>query len=199
MTRLTNYIKEQVKANALVKSGYQARYDMQVQQRRAWAEAVRVDACGGSEAESKLRRISAEVKTLFEQIPKGLQGPLFSPVRLGRSFNLNLAGMRVVVRFAEKDEYPRINPCEHTIKEGNPLVQQFLDLEAEAESILEFFERVTTSVKATLDRFSTVEKLIREWPECRELLPMEAAPTPNKLPSILVADLNTLVGLPTPK
>lgn len=56
---------------------------------------------------------------------------------------------------------------------------------------------VRATVKSTVDKFNTVEKLVEMWPEASALIPkhIEKANAPMPI-AIQVADLNAMIGLP---
>jgi len=89
--------------------------------------------------------------------------------------------------------------CDHylPVDVGSPL---FSIWEASINKIQELKAQqrdVYDTVMASTSSFTTVERLLKEWPEAAELLPKEEVK--KQLPALNVADLNRLLKLPTPK
>lgn len=57
-------------------------------------------------------------------------------------------------------------------------------------------EGMAAQVKATLNQFTTVKKLLEAWPEAKDLIPDDVDEVKPKLPVVQVQDLNCLIGLP---
>ena len=74
---------------------------------------------------------------------------------------------------------------------------EFLALVSEQCDLNNQYMDIEIKVKATLDSFTTTEKLLKAWPESIELIPKELKPIEKKLPAICSDDLNQMLGLPT--
>lgn len=191
MTRLNTYLRDKIVANAQVKSGNIAKREATAERRKAWAEKVRLSSLG-PDAE-KLEKLSAQFKKLEKEIPKRFRSG-YLPFNTRGSLSLNCAGLHVRVN---EWEGSKAAPDSHTLLAGDPLVQEFHDICAEEKANGESWEAVKENVKAAINSVTTVAKLLKIWPEAKELLPAEVEEAKDRLPAIKVADLNALVGLPS--
>ena len=78
----------------------------------------------------------------------------------------------------------------------HPLSVEFSQLEDERETLAKKRDDLRTEVRAAVNSCTTVAKLLRIWPEAKELLPAYATQTTN-LPAVQVDKLNAAIGLPT--
>lgn len=191
MTRLNTHLRDQIISKALDKSGNIARRDMTAKRREAWAEAVRLAALG--EDAQKIEAIVAKTEKLAEQLPEDYRSG-YSVAKTRGYLTLNCAGITVQV-----NDWPgrKLAPSTHTLLADSPLVQEFHDICAEEKANAESWEHVKGSVKAAVYSVTTVAKLLKIWPEAKELLPAYVEESKDRLPAIQVADLNALVGLPS--
>ncbi len=202
MSRLNTRIRNDIVESAIVKAGITEAKDNLRERRIAWAEAVRIDAIGGSEAEAEVNGFVKRIKRALGELPSGLAINR-NIVNNVFSMSLNLVGSRVAVYFNGAtsryglDHVWKISPNEHTIKADNPLVDEFHRMEKQ-DSALEAKETaLRANVRATVSKFGTIKRLTEAWPEVSELLPKDLSPPSNNLPAIRVEDLNSMIGLPT--
>lgn len=195
MTRITNAIKDAIVKNALAKSGATARIKAVEEKRFEWAERARIETLGGPEKAAEYAAINKKSRKAYDALPQGLRVAANIVERRG-SFYLNLAGLSLTVKLRGYAEASRNREVIHA---DNPLCQQFHDIEAEEKSAVEQGTTVEIQVRATLDKFGTVKRLVEAWPEAQELLPPTTVSPKSNLPAIKVADLNKLVGLPSDK
>lgn len=193
MTRLTKEMRSQIIANAVEKAGLNQRREALTAKRAEWAENVRIDSVGGVEKHGELIKLQDQYQALAARIPLNLRSEYSGFIAKRGSFSLNLAGARLKVN---EYEGSKIAPREHTITADNPLVQQFYDLEAEERAIDSEKDRISVNVRAVIEQANTIKQLLDMWPECVELLPA-VEERKATLPTVKLADLNALVGLPT--
>ena len=191
MTRLTKYIREEILANAQTKSGNRAAREVTLQKRKDWDEAVRLDSL--KEHSALLTQLDAKVEKIRAQVPDVFQSG-GSPIQRRGQIRVNCAGMTV---YANGWDGEKVAPGNHTITADNPLAQTFHDICAEEKLNTERWEQVKASVNAAIKSVTTVAKLLKIWPEAKELLPAYVEESKDQLPAIQVADLNALVGLPS--
>ena len=191
MTRLNTHIRDQIVQNAQKKSGNIDRQAATAQRRMNWAEAVRRSALGATV--ETLEKLQARADKLEKEIPEEYRSG-YSLIKTRGYMNLNCAGLTVRV-----SEWPgsKMAPSSHVLLATDPLVQEFHDICAEEKANTESTEKVRTSVKAAVNSVTTVAKLLKIWPEAKELLPTYVEESKDQLPALQVADLNALVGLPT--
>ena len=191
MTKMTQYLRDDIVAKACVKAGITKRTSELHNRRSAWAEAIRIDSLGGRGEE--LERLQARAAKILKDVPEEFRGA-GEVVNTRHYLMLNCAGMKVAV--SEWEGYKIAKP-NHTITADHPLAVEFESIIAEEKALDEERGALTTQVRAVLNRFTTVAKLLKEWPEASELLPSKVAEAKPQLPAVQVADLNKLVGLPS--
>lgn len=192
MTRITNAMKDAIVKNALLKSGTTARLEAIKVKRFDWAERARIESLGGADKAEEYAQINRQSREIYERLPQDLRDNS-NIVERGARFYLNLAGLSVTVKLSG---YSEISNSRKVIAADNPLAQQFYDIEAEEKAALDHGTTVENQVRATLDKFGTVKRLVEAWPEVLELLPPATLAPKANLPAIQVEDLNKLVGLP---
>ena len=74
-----------------------------------------------------------------------------------------------------------------------------MKIDREREDLIEARKDIRRSVKATLDSVRTIKGLLAAWPESSELIPSDLSSVISTLPSVVVDDLNKLIGLPSSK
>lgn len=191
-TRLTNPLRDRIVANALAKAGITAAEEALQVKRFAWAEAVRAKINGAPDDE--LLKLEAKAAKALTLLPEHLR-PDDGEILLRRDYDyVNLAGLSICVKFAEKRIVPRPK-C--AIPADDPLVQQFHDLDAEEKDLRDRRSTIRAQVRAVLNSVTTVKKLLAVWPEAKELLPENLEEAKVNLPALAVNDLNTMIGLPT--
>lgn len=193
MTRITNAMKDSIVKNALLKSGVTERLAAVKEKRFDWAEAARIETIGGPKKAAEYAEINKKAKKSAESLPSSLRDNT-SIVNRRSSVYLNLAGASLTVKLRN---YAEASNNREVIPSDNPLCQQFYNLQDEESSATEQGKLVEAQVRATLDKFGSVKRLLAAWPEVAELMPPETAPVKSTLPALQVADLNALVGLPS--
>lgn len=209
MTRLNVDTRKAMVRKALTVAGIDGDLADLVTRRAALAEAIRVDALGGPEA---VKAIEREMKAIAKKAAsKNLSNVCGYYVKAARTRHaldyINLGGMRVNLQYnGQHSEYPNIPadrvkktpvPSEVTYDAEHRFTKEFLAIEADFETVTGRREGLRAQVRATLDQFTTVEKLLKAWPEASELLPDELGKPKAQLPVVQTKDLNCLLGLPT--
>jgi hypothetical protein len=193
MTRITTALKDAVVKNAVAKSGITGELEAIKIKRFAWAERVRIEVIGGPEKSAEYSKINAEASIAYSALPQEMKDHS-NIVERRSSFYVNLAGLSVTVKLNGYSEAPNNRMA---ITASSPLCQEFHDIEAEEKAAVERGTIIENQVRATLDKFGTIKRLVEAWPEVVELLPPITSAPKSNLPAIQVADLNKLVGLPS--
>jgi hypothetical protein len=193
--RLNTWMREQIVANALEKSGLNQQMEQYKADRAAWANAVADESMGGSQAMALILDTEKKAVKLMEkikgQVPEGALRTPYIAVRVG-DIMANIAGCKVYV-----SEWEGKRPARDvTLTADHPMAIQFFDLENRKSDLSEKRRTLKANVKAAVDSVSTVSALLKAWPEAVELLPNDVAPAPQ-LPAVQAADLNKLIGLPS--
>ena len=202
--RLNKIIREAITQNALIKAGVIAREESIMDNTAALAESVRVFYYGGKKKlEASLAKYE-QLKALEKEIPNFLYRD--SSLLRQPLIEANFAGMRIDLRF--DGDVPGISstratvyktPCTYNrvdIPQGHKLVDKFTKLEAEKKEVKGLRESITLQVNATTKSISTVEKLLKVWPEAKELLPEKELQAAS-MPVVQTKALNSLIGLPS--
>lgn len=196
MTRLNKMTREAIIDNAVKKSNHAECIAKITVDWADWAERVRIASLPKNMTE-RADRVYIEVKSMLKDIPE----EYLSVDRTRRAYMyVNVAGQRIHAYFsgnanAEKHIY-RFAPSHPNITAGDPLVDQFFALEKRVKKAANYKKSLRINVSAMVYSVTTIEKLLKVWPEVAELLPKETAPT-VQLPSIQLADLNAMIGLPS--
>lgn len=202
--KLTNAIKQQIVDNALTKAGIPAREEALRARRAAWAEKVRIEACGGEEAEAKLVELRDHFAELAKCVPDALMCNV-EFIQTDTDIVVNVSGLRVRVWWCGALKYDdairpikrRISPPHHTLFADNQLTAEFHDLHNEQEAIKADRDTLTANVRGALSNITTDKRLLEAWPEASELLPKQVAISRSNLPAVRVDELNAMIGLPT--
>lgn len=189
--KLTNYIRDAVVENAMRKAGIYDQEAAYKADRAVWAHAVADESLGGAEAIQLLDAANKKVAKIVAALPKHLQ----EDVRLGPltgSIVGTFAGCRHYI-----NEWDGSRPARNLMLDAeHPLSVEFFALEARKTDLNKKRADLRTDVRAALNSVTTVARLLKVWPEVKELLPTSAAPTTN-LPAVKVEHLNAAIGLPT--
>lgn len=196
MARLNKSIREAIIANAVKKSNYAERIAKIVSERMEWAERVRIADMPRGMTE-KADAAFLEVKRALKDIPE----EYVSATRTRRAYMYtNVAGCRIHAYFSgdansEKHVY-KFAPSHPTITADDPLADEFHAIEKRSEAAAQYKISLRTNVSAMVNSVTTIEKLLKVWPEAAELLPKASTPAPQ-LPAVQLADLNAMIGLPS--
>lgn len=201
--KLTNAIREVIVHNAVAKSGLNDVRDAIVKQRAEWAEKVRLEAIGGTGEDRKLAEINDQYKTLCKLVPKSLRNSSRNPARTTNEIWVNVAGISFSAYFHgdidynRGDQIYRISPSSHTLLADNPLVAEFHEIHNKQAEYDDKLSTLMNSVRAAVQKVTTVKKLLEVWPEAKELIPEEVEKQVKQLPAIKTEDLNKMIGLPS--
>ena len=206
MTRINNNIREQILANALVKSGVVERESKLRTRRADLAENCRLHAVGGVEGEKKILDVIAKRKELYKSLnlKYGLYSRMSSDVFKGYDIDVAFGGMSLRLYFngerthSGDDKYKSIVPNSRVLFDAeHELSTEFTEIEKESEIVKSLREQVTVNTNAVLKSVTTIKKLIEVWPESKELIPSKVDTCISNLPSVDVNQLNTMIGILT--
>lgn len=199
--KLTNAIRDMIVHNAVAKSGLNDVRDTIVKQRAEWAEKVRLEAIGGVEEERKLVDINKKHEALVNSVPEGLRMSGRNPARTTNEIWVNVAGITFSAYFhgglgySGYEQVYRISPSSHTLLADNPLVAEFHEIHNKQSEYDDKLSTLMNSVRAAVQKVTTVKKLLEVWPEAKELIPEEVEKQVKQLPAIKTEDLNKMIGL----
>lgn len=92
--------------------------------------------------------------------------------------------------------YDETGGCREVFDAGSDFSVRYHDIHGAAETLNELVLQTRHKITATLDQFTTVEKLHEGWPEI-EPFTVGVTPAPKiQLPAVPVASLNEALGLP---
>lgn len=192
MTRIAKAITDKIVSNAMAKSGVTAGEADLERDRLGWLERVRVSVLGGETAVSEMQKTLAKISKIRKDLPKEIDHG-YQIAKKNKDVRLSVAGLRIDMKYPEST----ISPWLLTITADNPLTDEFHALEARRMDLDKRRTEIHANVRAAVARFTTVAKLLVEWPEALELLPKFGNQAKSNLPVVQVADLNRLVGLPS--
>lgn len=205
-TRLNTELRNKIVENAVAKSEVPKLKDAYATGLKKWIDDVWLLAIGGKKVLAKLEKVAELEAKIRADFPKEMHS---RDRLLRRDYDLflNLAGMNLRLYFCgglvavngyDGAKHYRYTPSEFVIEGGHPLHQKFLNLEAGRQTYEDAEAAIRGNVRSAVNSVSTVEKLVELWPEAAELLPAETAKPCTAL-AVQPAELNTMIGLPTPK
>lgn len=221
MTRLTAAIRDGIIANAVETKGFKARDLAIVKKRAAFVERLRKFALTKYNlTDARIAEMEAQIEAMIEEVK--FDGKKFIRIEFSASnstWDVNIAGQsRRLYRngtcggsaaplfdssIAEYDKctyHPHYNESDFIVQ--SPKWREELDaINQEAESLREEYLNLQSTMLATLSNFTTVEKLLKAWPDVKELLPksLPIGKQPGTDIALSVEDLNALCGIPTSK
>lgn len=212
MTRLTAHIRNGIIAKAVETSGINERNRALVESRALFAEKIRqicLTAEGVTDAD--LRK---QVATIEKYDNLFVSGSARSDT--SSYFYVNLNGYRVHLHMdGSQGGKTHLTEAYHKGQEdankviflpvSRPdiadaaLLDEFMELEQLQAAVESDDATLRASVRAALSKFTTVEKLLENWPEAKELLPEAEEKTSGTGLALDKESLNALCGIPQPK
>lgn len=196
MTRLTNAIRDKIVKNATTKA--LTEQIVKLKQLRDDFTTCLLDFAVGDKLE-ELDNIQAQIKDLINKIPTEFRNyEDTTHINTDTTLYLNIGGVSInwylddYVVFPKNRNYDRF-----VIPHGHPLVKVWNEYEQFRLLMNAHSEKVNENVRAMVYSVSTVEKLVKMWPECTELLPQDIDKAIVNLPSVKVEELNALIGIPS--
>lgn len=222
MARLTAAIREAIINNAVNTKDFSVRDKAIVQKRANFAERLRLfvlDQYGLTDA--RLSKIKSQIDDFRNEVThNGASYVLFGFDAQKNRFDVNLAGQRRTIYldgrshddsakqlFSDSEAaYSREKYTPHTWEDifivKDPAWREELDaIDMEARSLREEYFTLQSTMKEALSNFTTVENLLKAWPDVKELIPetLPIAKKPGTGVSLSTSDLNALCGIPTGK
>ena len=191
MTRLTTSLKKQIIENAIERSPLTKKRKNIMESITDLIDEIRLDSIGGLETEKKLLAIE---KRTIKQIDKLGQSSLVYDAGLLCKRNnvyINNAGMRNIYSFGGY----LLAHYEITLKATSKLGQKLTKLNNDRSDIVDAVSDLKIEIRATLDQFNTVKKLIEGWPEVKAILPADNKPAECKDLVVNTDALNKLCDL----
>lgn len=196
MTRLTADHKKIIADNAVLKSSIPARQKVVNEMRLEWAENVRLWVNGDDEKQASI--IGKQIQKLLEEMPDGFRDNAhFLPYATFKRVKFDGQWSYVTAEWGHS-KIVRDGTSAITIPRGHELEDQYEDIEEMEKAINDSCNKIRAQVYGVIEGVTTVAKLLKVWPESRELLP-PGLEHGKSLPAIPVADLNATLGLPSDK
>lgn len=204
MTRLTNAVVDGIKDNAVAKAGIPAARAAEAASRALYTEKLRILSLGGNENYKRLMSINATYKGFVSKLTNNevSSNKRDNIVYRNQYVRANIAGASVYLNFYDacgNTEYRFVGAERFAIVAGDPLVDEFYALEDMVKANKEKADLIRAQVGAACAKVTTVKRLLELWPEAAELLPDIAKQQTPNVPTVMVSDLNALIGLPTPE
>lgn len=197
MTRMTNYLRDEIVKNALAKTTLDAEEDALRQERYVLAEEFRIASLGGPEEAARIEQLAKKIEKELQTLPKGLCTNDAPFRRDYEMYRLNLGGLRENMRYSASNDDKRISPSDAVFLGDDPLVLKFHELLNRETDLDKRCRDLKAKIRAVLNSCTTVKKLLDVWPEAKELLPEQLEEARPQLPAVQTADLNAAIGLPT--
>jgi hypothetical protein len=196
MTRLTNTIRHKIVANAVEKATTVQNEEIKVLENTFSAELIKFATGDKIEELVKLKKqFTKFISTIPEEF---LVRKDYDHINTDSVVLLNIAGKTVNWEFEDCVIFPKNNSCDrYVILADNPLSDMFDNIHNKKQKRKEIKETVRVNVWAVLNSVTTVKKLLEVWPESAELIPSEIEKPAINLPTVQIADLNNMIGVPT--
>jgi hypothetical protein len=197
MARLTKTIRETIVKKAVEKATVVQNEEIKALENAFSAELIKFATGDKIEELTKLKK---QFTKFISAIPKDfLIRKDYDHINKDSIVQLNIAGKAVNWGFEDEVIFPTNNGCNrYVILADNPLSDMFDNIHNEKEKRKEIKETVRVNVWAVLNSVTTVKKLLEVWPESAELIPSGIEKPVINLPTIQIADLNNMIGVPTP-
>ena len=196
MTRLTNYLRDEITKNAIAKTSFQSEMDALAKERYELAEEIRIESLGGRNRADEIEATVAKIEKLAKLLPEEIVAGTWIR-RDYEMYRLNLGGLRANIKFSDCYEDLRICASGVTLTADNPLTVRFNEIINKESDIEGRRNDLALQVRAVLNTCSTVKKLLTVWPEAKELLPDRLEEARPQLPAVQTQELNAAIGLPT--
>lgn len=205
MTRLTKALREKMVIKAIETAGITEGFAGLTSRRAKLAEDVRVFSLGGTENVARIEKAVAKIKKMqsSDELKVVNRTNFYCSINASLRY-CNLAGAQVHLYFNGQHNtmgniesvFKDVTPQSVTLTADNPLVSEFHKLSKERDGLISRRDGLKAQVDATLAQFTTVKKLLDQWPEAKDLLPTNLEESKPLLPVVQVKDLNCLIGLP---
>ncbi|AXH72317.1 MAG: hypothetical protein [Caudoviricetes sp.] len=207
MAKMSNATRDAIVENAVEKAGLNNEREQIYRSRAILAEQVRVDALGGIDSVKKLDKLLSDTALNL----KDFESTLPKPVGLGVHSSLHYdvyarfagADLRLFFNGAEsyrddRTDVHKTRPSRTMVYEADhPFVREHERIVAWLADWKGRKDTLEAQVRGTVSKFHSVANLLKAWPEAAELLPPDTIKPKAQLPSVPVANLNALIGLPT--
>lgn len=223
--RLNTYIRDAMVEKAVQTSGIAEEHRRLVEQRADFAEALRQHALSKAKVtDADLRKAIQQLQKDFDSEKPLADFLTVSPSwSSGERANYNLQGMNIYVYMdgrrppkdscswnydkthltdgmekQQKDYFSsgyRFVPRRRPDIASPELADEFMSLEAAQKAVDDKETSLRATVGAAVKKFRTVDSMLEQWPEAKDLLPKELQPGTGL--ALSVADLNAICGIPT--
>lgn len=200
MTRLTKTLREQIVTAATAKAVGERPANLTATRDQWIKDACEYSLTSVGTSSSEVKKVAKKMRDLYESVPQSIRNRFVEPLVYDSRPCFNVSGMAIdlstsdaeALRCARNSSYSRI-----AIPTDHELAKCFTEWQAEESRIKEIEETVRVNVSAMVNSVTTVEKLVKQWPEVVELLPANADRPIIALPTVQVDQLNTMIGLPS--
>lgn len=181
MTRITKYLRDRIVTNAIEKSGINTTIKTINTSIDQLGEDIRIDYFGG-----------AEIYQMYQETVNSSNDVLCFSYKNYR-FNAAFGGQRYCFSF---DNYIPVPHDLLTFNSDHEFSKRFFNLERQLREAMDKRDEIETTVKGSISKFTTVEKLLKVWPEAKELIPETVKLQTTEI-VLVTDDLNKMLGLPT--
>lgn len=222
--RLNTYIRDAMVEKAVQTSGIAEEQRRLVEQRADFAEALRQYALSKAKVtDADLRKAIQQLQKDFDSEKPLTDFLTVSPSwSSSERANYNLQGMNIFVYMdgrrpedsrswnydkthltdaMEKQQKDYLSSGYRFVPRSRPdiasaeLADEFMALEAAQKAVDDKETSLRATVGAAIKKFRTVDSMLEQWPEAKDLLPKELQPGTGL--AVSVADLNAICGIPT--
>lgn len=181
MTRITKYLRDKIVTNAIEKSGINTTIKTIETSMVKLGEDIRIDYFDGIEQYEKYQEIVKNSNRKLKFYNSNYQ------------FNAAFGGQRYCFSLGEYKATPHDLL---TFNSDHEFSKRFFNLERQLREAKDKRDEIETTVKGSISKFTTVEKLLKVWSEAKELIPETVKPQTTEI-VLVTDDLNKMIGLPT--
>lgn len=206
MTRLNNSIRNQIIKNAIEQSGVNTRNADLIERRANLAEAIRIRAIGGEEADADRESKIAKIKACVEKHSHNSIRVNIHEYNINGSIRVNFAGRSIDLDYTGKENAPYHDVFKYSgnnhynnrlaLTNDDPLLIEYDVIQEVQKQVNTLRETIETETRAIVYSVTTIKKLLEIWPESRELIPNVNKPATGTGLVVNTTNLNAAIGLP---
>lgn len=200
MTRLTKALREKIVTAATAKAVGDRPANLTTVRDQWIKDACEYSLTSAGTSSAEVKKVAKKMRDLYESVPQSIRNRFVEPLVYDSSPCFNVSGMAIDLRTSDAEALlcaSNWHSRRIAIPAVHELAKRFTDWQAEEARIKEIEDAVRVNVLAMVSSVTTVEKLVKQWPEVVELLPADADRQVVALPTVKVDQLNAMIGIPS--
>lgn len=169
-----------------------------LEDRKLLAEKIRIESLGGKALTGTYEAIEKQMTELRDQLPDNLRSHLIGIYRAS-DIRVRTSTEYYSVHYLNLPKISVRSMDVYDLTKNTTYLQEVLDSFEKEVEIEKKLKELEETVLASLSSITTLKKLLEQWSEAKELLPLELLEAKVQLPALQTTNLNKLIGLPTKK